>query len=142
MRKIMTIASAASLLMIAGCNKAADETKQADPTAGEDVVVPDESAPEEANADTAAWVGKWTGPEGMYVDIKQTGDGKYTLDMQSDLDTKGSYEGSAEPDGITFKRGTEVLTLKKSDGDATGLKWLAGKEDCLMVKTGEGYCRD
>lgn len=142
MRKILTIASAASLLMIAGCNKAATEQKQEDPTAGQDVVVPDEGASEEDNADTAAWVGKWTGPEGMYVDIKQTAEGKFSLEMQSGLDTKGTYEGSAEPDGITFKRGTETLTLKKSDGDATGMKWLAGKKDCLMVKTGEGYCRD
>lgn len=142
MRKIFTVVSAVGLLATAGCNKPAEE-KQADPTAGQDVVtVPDESAPAETNADTASWVGKWTGPEGMYVDIKQTGEGKYSLEMQSGLDTKGTYEGVAEPDGITFKRGDETLTLRATDGDATGMKWLAGKKDCLTVKQGEGYCRD
>ena len=29
-----------------------------------------------------------------------------------------------------------------TDGDATGLKYLAGKKDCLTVEPGEGYCRD
>lgn len=142
MRTNLTIAAAAGLLMIAGCGKPAEQ-KQADPTAGQDVVtVPDESAPAETNADTTSWVGKWTGVEGMYVNIKQTGEGKFSLEMQSDLDTKGTYEGVAEPDGITFKRSGETLTLRASDGDATGLKWLAGKKDCLTVKEGEGYCRD
>jgi hypothetical protein len=28
-----------------------------------------------------------------------------------------------------------------TNGDATGLKYLAGKTDCLTVKSGEGYCR-
>ncbi len=30
--------------------------------------------------------------------------------------------------------------LRAGDGEATGLKWLADK-DCLIVATGEGYCR-
>ena len=29
-----------------------------------------------------------------------------------------------------------------TDGDATGMKWLAGKARCLTVRVGEGYCRD
>lgn len=144
MRTKLTIAVAASLLTIAGCSKPTEQ-KQEDPTAGQDVVtVPDESAPAETNADTASWVGKWIGVEGMYLNITQSGEGKFALEMQSGTDatTKGIYEGVAEPDGITFKRGGETLTLRASDGDATGLKWLAGKKDCLTVKQGEGYCRD
>ena len=92
--------------------------------------------------DVTAWTGKWTGQEGLYVIIAPETDGKIALEMQSDLDTKGSYEGAATADGISFKRGDETLTLKKSTGDETGLKYLAGKKGCLMVKSGEGYCRD
>lgn len=143
MRKIILIAATVSLLAVSACNKQSSENKQADPTAGEDVVtVPDESVPADVGVDFSDWAGKWTGPEGMFVDIKPTGDGKFSLEMQSDLDTKARYDGTAVADGISFKRGAETLTLKKSDGDATGLKWLAGKKDCLMVKSGEGYCRD
>ncbi|MGH6633597.1 MAG: hypothetical protein ACREB0_09570, partial [Sphingopyxis sp.] len=64
------------------------------------------------------------------------------LEMQSDLDTKGTYEGVVTAQGISFKRGDETLLLKKSTGDETGLKYLAGKKECLIVKDGEGYCRD
>jgi hypothetical protein len=33
-------------------------------------------------------------------------------------------------------------TLEARNGDETGMKWLAGKTDCLTVKPGEGYCLD
>ena len=33
-------------------------------------------------------------------------------------------------------------TAVPGNGDAAGLKYLAGKQDCLVVKPGEGYCRD
>src|SRR3546814_1536496 len=62
--------------------------------------------------------------------------------MQSDLDTKGTYDGQDSEHGIQFKRGTEQLSLHRGNGDEIGLKYLAGKQECLIVKTGEGYCRD
>jgi hypothetical protein len=62
--------------------------------------------------------------------------------MQSDLDTKGTYDGQDSEHGIKFKRGGEELSLRRGNGDETGLKWLAGKKECLVVKDGEGYCRD
>ncbi|WP_204325615.1 hypothetical protein, partial [Stenotrophomonas maltophilia] len=58
------------------------------------------------------------------------------------LDDKGSFEGKGTREGIAFERPDGKQVLKASDGDATGLKYLAGKKDCLTVKTGEGYCRD
>jgi hypothetical protein len=88
------------------------------------------------------WAGKWIGPEGMYVDVKPLGKGQFLLKMQSDLDTKGTYTGSAEEHGIRFTRNGEALRLYRTNGNETGLKYLAGKKECLMVKSGEGYCRD
>lgn len=41
-----------------------------------------------------------------------------------------------------FERGGETLRLTAGDGDATGLRYLFGKQDCLIVAEGEGYCRD
>ncbi|WP_137751852.1 hypothetical protein [Sphingopyxis sp. L1A2A] len=135
---------AAALVLLSGCEKA-EAPAPADTTTTE---VPDESAPSET-ADAAIaphrfapWAGKWTGVEGMYVTITTAEPGKYKLEMQSDLDTKGTYDGSDSEGGIAFKRGAETLTLAASTGDATGLKYLAGKKDCLKVKDGEGYCRD
>src|SRR3546814_11675706 len=52
----------------------------------------------------ASWAGKWTGVEGMYVTITPTEPEHYKLDMQSDLDTKGTYEGHDSEHGIDRKR--------------------------------------
>ena len=57
-------------------------------------------------------------------------------------DTKGTYDGEDSEHGIRFKRGGEDLSLHRGNGDDTGLKYLAGKKECLIVKEGEGYCRD
>ena len=136
-RHPVILSAAISLSLLSACKKAEVPATDARTEA---VAVPDESVPEAQ--DVTAWTGKWTGPEGLYVSITPGADGKIALEMQSDLDTKASYEGIATADGISFKRGNETLTLKKATGDETGLKYLAGEKDCLMVKSGEGYCRD
>lgn len=154
MQKSLILASAAALVMLAGCEKAEapapsdttttevqDETM---PTETTDTAATDESAMDPATAPHrfASWAGKWTGVEGMYVTITPSEPGKYKLEMQSDLDTKGTYEGNDSEHGIKFKRGTEELSLRRGNGDETGLKYLAGKKECLIVKEGEGYCRN
>lgn len=85
--------------------------------------------------------GRWTGVEGMHLDISRAGPASWRLAMQYDLDHKGVFEGLVEGDGVVFVRNGIKETLRRSDGAATGLKWLDGKRDCLMVKPGEGYCR-
>ena len=132
MRQTILVSATISLCLLSACQKP-DDTKT------ETVLVADETVPEVL--DVSAWAGKWIGPEGLFVEIKPGADGNIGLEMQSDLDTKASYEGTATADGISFQRGGETLTLKKATGDETGLKYLAGKNDCLMVKSGEGYCR-
>lgn len=88
------------------------------------------------------YLGRWIGVEGMYLNVTRPAQGEVQLEMQYDLDNKGTYTGTITPEGIRFERGGETLMLRPSDGDATGLKWLAGKKDCLTVKPSEGYCRD
>ncbi|MEH3047264.1 hypothetical protein [Sphingomonas adhaesiva] len=87
------------------------------------------------------YLGKWVGVEGMFLNVTQRTGGGVTLEMQWDLDHKGTFPGSVTAEGLRFTRdGTDEIAVP-SDGDATGLKWLAGKKDCLTVKPGEGYCR-
>ncbi|WP_033073125.1 hypothetical protein [Sphingopyxis sp. MWB1] len=133
---------AAAAMLLAGCEKA-------EAPAPDETVAEVESEASMPAAETGAeghkfadWAGRWIGVEGMYVDITPTEPGQYALAMQSDLDTKGEYQGSDSEEGIKFERGGENLTLRASNGDAIGLKYLAGKQDCLIVKPGEGYCRD
>jgi hypothetical protein len=87
------------------------------------------------------YAGRWIGVEGMVLDIAPA-PGRYTLTMQWDLDNKGSFDGVAAGDTIAFDRNGLRETLRPTNGTATGLKYLAGKTDCLTVKPGEGYCRD
>ncbi|MCF5367479.1 hypothetical protein, partial [Pseudomonas sp. PA-4-8C] len=95
---------------------------------------------------TDKWVGKWIGVEGLHLTIAKDdsiGRGHYLLTMQYglDADDAGTFKGEATDDGIAFTRPDGPQLLRAGDGAATGLKWLADKKDCLVVATGEGYCR-
>ncbi|MEL7965206.1 hypothetical protein BDK62_103105 [Halomonas alkaliantarctica] len=96
---------------------------------------------------TDQWVGRWIGVEGLFLEISKddsAGPGHYLLHMRYGLDADqiGTFEGQATAEGIRFNRGDGPQLLRAGDGEATGMKWLLEKEDCLVVATGEGYCRD
>jgi hypothetical protein len=86
------------------------------------------------------YVGKWTGPEGTSLTITPQGD-DYQVVVQN-LDGPRTFSGKASDGGVTFVRDGVPFVIHKGDGNATGMKWLAGKSNCLIVTTGEGYCRD
>jgi len=90
----------------------------------------------------ADYLGRWTGVEGMVLTVASNPAGGVTLDMQWDLDHTGRFDGSVTAEGLRFMRDGVAETAVHTNGDATGLKYLAGKQDCLTVKQGEGYCRD
>lgn len=103
---------------------------------------PRSAAPRSAAPSTDRLLGRWIGVEGMMLTIAAgSAPGHYMLDMQWDLDHRGTFAGIADGDAIRFERGGVRETLCATDGAATGLKYLAGKRDCLTVKIGEGYCR-
>lgn len=110
---------------------------------GEGAALDDATTTPEAIARADGWVGRWRGVEGLNLVVAQ-GDapGRYRLDMQYSLDDRGVFDGVATDEGIAFSRPDGAQVLKAGDGKATGLKWLAGKRDCLIVKPAEGYCRD
>ncbi len=93
---------------------------------------------------TDAWLGRWTGPEGLFLDIMPVPDapGQYRLTMQDRLDRKADYPGQVRGDGIAFTRDGRGFVIRRGDGEDTGFTDLAGKHDCLIVAKGsEGYCR-
>ena len=91
---------------------------------------------------TDDWLGKWTGVEGLFLDIAPTAQaGRYVLTIGL-LDGVQHHEGIAEGGAIRFTRDGVRETIRPVSGDETGLEWLAGKTNCLMIKPGEGFCRE
>jgi hypothetical protein len=89
---------------------------------------------------TDAWLGRWTGPEGTYLVLSKNGD-RYSVLIQS-LDGPATYVGIRAADHIEFQRNGLIESIRAGNGQATGMKWLLEKNDCLVIKTGEGFCRD
>jgi hypothetical protein len=48
----------------------------------------------------------------------------------------------AAGDRIEFERDGKRESVRAGSGKETGMKWLLEKKDCLIIKTGEGFCRD
>lgn len=89
---------------------------------------------------TDAWVGRWIGPEGTYLEVAGAG-GLYEITVMN-LDGARTFVGSAQGERIVFERDGKTESVRATDGNGTGMKWLAGKTNCLTVRVGEGYCRD
>ena len=86
------------------------------------------------------WLGQWTGPEGTLLALSKSADG-YQINIQS-LDGPNSYQGQAADDHITFERNGKTEAIRAASGQETGMKWLADKKNCLVIKPSEGFCRD
>lgn len=144
-----------TLLLAAGCSAPKDENAPVNnlvaPPPEITAIEEDQdalAASDGANAASpvATWTGRWTGPEGLFLDIRPAPGGKpgrYALTLKDSLDAQGGYAGVARGDFIAFTRNGRPLTIRAGSGDETGFKYLAGKQDCLIVVAGkEGYCRD
>ena len=88
----------------------------------------------------AAWMGKWNGVEGTYMDLSVRDD-KYAV-VIANLDGPITFEGYATEGGIAFEREGKTETIKPGIGRDTGMKWFATKDNCLVINKGEGFCRD
>lgn len=130
-------------LLLAACGSG-PATADADLPKGNALPPPDlELLPESEEArPTDGWLGRWTGVEGTYLDIAARDDGGYALTMQYTLDQSGTFAGRAEGEAILFERDGRTERLRPGTGEETGMKWLLDKRDCLVVREGEGYCRD
>jgi hypothetical protein len=86
------------------------------------------------------WLGRWEGVEGTYLEITKTDD-RYAIEIK-DLDKTNVYQGMAFSDGIAFTRDGKTETIHAGHGEQTGMKWLTTKKNCVVIRYGEGYCRD
>ncbi|CAN5179468.1 hypothetical protein BH09PSE3_BH09PSE3_22620 [soil metagenome] len=136
------IAPLVALLLIAACAKPAPENVAVSNIADPEITeVADDSGGGEGPTAVADWNGKWVGVEGLVLVIApgataDTRKLKITL-----LDGTNDYDGKVENDTIEFTRGGKIETIHAGTGAETGLKYLADKDDCLIIKPGEGFCR-
>jgi hypothetical protein len=86
------------------------------------------------------WLGRWLGPEGTYLELSLKDSNLQVLIR--DLDGAAVYPAEAQSDGVVFVRAGRLERLHQGDGHATGMKWLLHKQDCLVIRSGDGYCRD
>lgn len=92
-----------------------------------------------AAIDPSAFTGKWTGPEGTALTITPQG-ADYKVTVQN-LDGPRDFVGTAADGGIQFIRDGQTFVIRPGSGEETGMKWLADKDNCLIVAPGEGFCR-
>jgi hypothetical protein len=85
-------------------------------------------------------VGQWNGPEGTYLLVAGVS-GKYAITIRN-LDGPRTFQGHGTDGVIHFSRDGTDETMRAADGAATGMKWLSEKKQCVVVRAGEGYCRD
>lgn len=126
-------------LALAGCQDRAAAPPPAAPAPASAPAPAPAPAPAEAPP-TDRWLGQWNGPEGTFVRITGGG-GHYDVTVQN-LDGPRTFVGRTVGNTIEFERDGQREALRASNGEQTGMKWLAGKQNCLMVRAGEGYCRD
>jgi hypothetical protein len=153
---------ASALLLAAACSKAPMPAPAPGPSSPQDLAAPGDVAaaasamppalppPEMAAAEPVAndlgsaivdgWVGEWKGPEGTSLRITKQQVG-YAV-VVTNLDGPREFAGVASKDLLQFERDGTTESVHAGDGVATGMKWLADKKDCLVVRAGEGYCRD
>ncbi len=93
-----------------------------------------------ASPTTDEWLGEWKGVEGTYLRLARESD-KYMITI-ANLDGPKTYEGVGDGDHIEFERAGKTETIRAASGEQTGMKWLAGQDNCLVVTFGsEGFCR-
>mgnify|MGYP007041118003 CR=1 FL=1 len=105
---------------------------------------PTETAPPPVENSSASatdqWLGTWNGPEGTFLKLGG-GNGTYQITIQ-DLDGPKTWDGRAEDGQIRFERNGVSESIHAGNGEETGMKWLADEKNCLVVRTGEGFCRN
>lgn len=86
------------------------------------------------------WLGAWSGPEGTSLVIAPAGNA-YRVTIRN-LDGPRTFRAAIAGERLAFERDGVNESIHAGTGTETGMKWLADKSDCLIVKAGEGYCRE
>lgn len=146
--QMAALPTAAGLILLGACSPApsadAIAASQTSESAAMSITAAEAASQAVAEAmtsiDATGYVGKWTGPEATAMTITPVGS-QYEV-VITNLDGPRTFTGSLEGDGIHITRDATPLVIHKGDGEATGMKWLADKKDCLVVAANEGFCKD
>jgi hypothetical protein len=94
---------------------------------------------------TDTWLGRWIGVEGEYMDILPVGDFyKINVFNMDGNKTSGISEKAAnQKQEIIFYTNEIAQVITAGNGDDTGMKWLAGENNCLIIEGGinTGFCK-
>jgi hypothetical protein len=138
----LRIAILAIIVVMAACRDRKQSTAGSSATETSSPSAGPTTAP--ANISTQKWLGQWNGPEGTYLLLSENpsqANDKYVIKIQS-LDGLETYQGIPAGDHMQFTRNGKAESIHAGDGNETGMKWLLGKKNCLIIKYGEGFCRD
>ena len=130
-----------AIVLLAGCQP----KSELKPSPSETSAIADNgsSKPSPTTGESAipeTWLGKWNGPEGTFLQVTKSAD-KYQITIQ-DLDGPRTFDASPAGERLQFMRDGQTETIHAGTGQDAGMKWLLDKKDCLVVKKGEGFCRD
>ena len=129
MKKFLMLSAA--LLLLAGCDNNNDTDVVAVPVKVPVVVAPQPELPKKD------FIGQWNGPDGTSMVVES---GRVKI---RDASGEKTYENATMTDrSIVFNRDGSIITARAGNGDDTGVPAFAGKADCIVIKHGEGYCRD
>lgn len=130
MKKLLLLS--ACVLLLAAC-----DDKDADKVVAVPVKVP-VVVPPQPELPKKDFIGRWNGPDGTYM-IVEAG----RVKIKAANEEEKTYENATINDrSIVFNREGTIITARAGNGDDTGVPSFAGKADCIVIKHGEGYCRD
>jgi len=129
-----------STMLIVGC-----ESKREVPASSPASQTNTDNAPAKASPDVRAtipesWLGKWDGPEGTFLQVSKAND-KYQVTIQN-LDGPRTFDATPADGKLHFVRDGQSESIHSGNGEDAGMKWLLDKKNCLVVRKGEGFCRE
>jgi hypothetical protein len=94
---------------------------------------------------TDKWLGRWIGVEGEYMDILPVGV-FYKInvfDMDGNKTSGISEKAANQKQEIIFYTNQKAHVITAGTGEDTGMKWLAGENNCLIIEGGinTGFCK-
>ena len=129
-----------ALLLSSACQSKRDSTAApsvAPPVSNNE---PAKSQPSVEKSLPESWLGKWDGPEGTFLRVSKSGE-KYQITIQN-LDGPRTFDAAPMGDRLGFTRDGQSETIHAGNGEDAGMKWLLDKKNCLVIRKGEGFCRD
>lgn len=152
MRRPVLLSISAFAAFAAACQPTTEVKNQPTATPSPAAVSSPATSGEVANPNEAAiqrLVGRWGGPEGIYIDVaeKKGADGKAMTPRKFDVEIKNldkaeKFEGTANGREIEFTRNGKKETVKAATGAETGMKGYETETTCVVVTKGsEGFCK-